>query len=495
MLLKNPLSGASPRRRPFLTLVVAGLALALASGCDDDSDGDGDHSDLGKLQQVLDTNADIAYAAYSDSVTTAKALQTAIAALIADPTEANLSAAKDAWLVAREPYGQTEVYRFRASPIDDTNYDLSDGEDGPEGDINAWPLGEALIDYVVTGNDFGADQLSVTAHSTPLTGDIPPNNLIAATDITIDAALLANTVTAEDERDVLTGYHAIEFLLWGQDLNADGTADTAGVRDQGQDTGGHRPATDYAQDATCTSGPTANGDAELCTRRATYLQLVTDKLVADLESVRDGWAPGASYRTAFTDVTTIGQANRKLLEILTGMGTLSEGELAGERMQIALSADSQEDEHSCFSDNTHRDILLNALGVLNTYRGVYAGYDSDLDGEVDVTTNAVNGYGIDSYLSDVGFGTLASEVQAALDATATQYDAIDAAARAGKPVDVLIMNAMSDDAAPMRQCIKALNAQSFKIAQIAIDLGVGTADDVVDPGASECDTTDPTSEC
>ncbi len=500
--------------------VVTAFALSLAvAGCGDDGGGgDGNTTegaatatattptgddtagdtgmavehDLDRLRMVLTTNADLAYAGYSDCVTTAQGLADAIDALVADPTEANLDAAKRAWLVAREPYGQTEVFRFRASPIDDTNYDAADGEDGPEGDINAWPLGEGLIDYVVTGTDFGDDQVNVTGHDTGVADPIPDNNIINSTSIVIDEALLSKTATAEDEHDVIAGYHAIEFLLWGQDLNANGSADTVDSRDG---TPGNRPVTDFALDDTCTSGPTVHGAPELCARRGQYLQVAAAKLLADLTSVRDGWAPGAAYRTAFTTVDDIDAAKGKLLEILVGMGTLSEGELAGERMQIALSANSQEDEHSCFSDNTHRDIWLDAEGVSNAYFGEYAGYDSTLDGTDDQTGSAVSGYGIDDYLTDLGLTDLHSAVSAALADTQANYVAIDAAARAGTPVDNQILDPSAAAAGPMRDTIVSLNAQATQIANIAVELDVGSPDDVVDPDASGCDTTDPTSEC
>ncbi|PIE41676.1 MAG: peptidase, imelysin family protein, partial [Gammaproteobacteria bacterium] len=178
--------------------------------------------DVDDVVRVLENNADIAYAAYSDSVTTAIALEAALKTFRENPTQANFDAAKIAWLVAREPYGQTEVYRFRNSPIDSTDYAT---ENGPEGDINAWPLGEALIDAVVTGGDFGTDQIGVTEHSVAgiavdeiTVENHTNNNIIAQTDIEITSELLSNTATAEDERDVISGYHAIEFLLWGQDL-------------------------------------------------------------------------------------------------------------------------------------------------------------------------------------------------------------------------------------------------------------------------------------
>ena len=86
---------------------------------------------------VLDTYSDMAAAKYADSLTSAKVLQTAINALVADPSAENLGAAKEAWLAARVPYQQTEVFRFGNAIVDDW-----------EGKVNAWPLDEGLIDYV-----------------------------------------------------------------------------------------------------------------------------------------------------------------------------------------------------------------------------------------------------------------------------------------------------------------------------------------------------------
>ena len=474
-----------------LAACIAASTLLVACGSDSN---DNSYSNP-DVQKVLNTNADIALAAYQDSVITAKALQTELAKFKANPTADNLTAAKKAWLVAREPYGQTEVYRFRNSPIDSTDYQ---SEDGPEGDINAWPLGEALIDYVATNNsDFGDDQVGVTANSAGINGNGAltaanastdnSNNIIGEASITIDADLLARTATADDEHDVIAGYHAIEFLLWGQDLRSDNQQPTVGTdRDQAVNAtamGGQRPLTDFTTNVADPDSPAA--------RRHQYLEVAAAKLVADLEQVRDGWKEGATYRTAFTRINSDAEANQRLAEILTGMGTLSEGELAGERMQIAYAGNSQEDEHSCFSDNTHRDVVLNALGVANSYYGNYAGYDSDLDGTVDVTTNAVDGFGIDELLAARQQTTLATQLDTAFTATATAYNKIDASARNGVPFDVLIMEANRSNTNPVAETILALNAQSVKIQQVATQLGLG---DVVDDDASGCDTTNPGSD-
>ena len=435
---------------------------------------------LHDTKRVLETNADIALAAYSDSVDTAIALKDAIATFKTTPNAANFTAAKEAWLVSREPYGQTEVYRFRLSPIDSTDYAE---EDGPEGDINAWPLGEALIDYVTTGADFGDDQVGVPAHATSVNGgnsvagsEDPQTNIINTTALTINDDLLAKNMGAadENERDVIAGYHAIEFMLWGQDLNSDGSATTP--RDA---TAGHRPLTDFTTDANAS-------------RRFDFMEIVVDKLIADLEQVRDAWESGATYRVAFTSPTTQADADKKIEEILTGMGTLSEGELAGERMQIALVNNSQEDEHSCFSDNTHRDVWLNAEGVSNSWYGSYAGFDSTGDGSDDNDGRAVSGYGLNQYIRTYGTSSLAEQLELKLETTKLGYGQIDDLARAGTPFDLQIMDPTATNAAKVKATISALNAQSVAIQAIATDLGLG---DVVLDDASECNTADPTAGC
>ncbi len=496
-----------------LKLTAAAIITTLAiSGCSSSSNSDTESGsfthDLTNLQKLLVTNADIAFATYSDSVTTAEALQTALTTFAGDPSAINLAAAKTAWLVAREPYGQSEVYRFRDSPIDDA--------DGPEGSINAWPLGEALIDYVdiTDPSDFSDGQVAtgtaltphqVTEVTSPATGADEADNIIGNATVTIDATLLAKT-EAGDGADVIAGYHAIEFLLWGQDLNNTGNVTTGTDRESAVKThdasnvatGGERPLTDFNldSDGTCTTGTahTAAADDVPCQRRHDFLTVLAQQLIDDLTAVRDEWATDGTYRATFTTVADIDAAKPKFLEILTGMGTMSIGELAGERMQIAFAANSQEDEHSCFSDNTHRDIWLDAEGVANAYNGSYAGYDGTLDGTDDVTTNAVDGYGIADYLADIGATELATDVAAAFADTEVNYTAIDTLARAGTPVDVQIMPVNVNVDAAMSKTILSLNAQTTLIAKIATDLELGTAPFTDDPGTA-CDTTNPLEEC
>lgn len=494
------------------TLTAGIIAASLLSACSSSSNNDGPkntdvpyNTNVKNAKRVLNTNADIAYSAYFDSVTTAEALKEALATFRATPNLANLNAAKRAWLVAREPYGQTEVYRFRKSPIDSTDYT---NENGPEGDINAWPLGEALIDYVKTGGDFDTDQVGVTGNGVDVNAagsgiitathaaNNQADNIIGKTSITINSALLANTATMSDERDVVAGYHAIEFLLWGQDLDnnaavTDGTNRTTAIKVNGGQniaTGGQRPLSDFISSAT----------NDLPDRRHQYMEVAVDKLIADLKTVRDAWAPGASYRTAFTTISNEAQAKEKLTEIMHGMGTLTKGELAGERMKIGFVNNSQEDEHSCFSDNTHRDVWLNAEGVSNSYYGQYNGYDHDLDPATPNTSTrqVVSGYGIADYLEDSGATAvlaLKTRFETALSETETNYKALDTSARTGKPFDVLIQAAerpSTDN--PVRKTILSLNKQAGIIEELGTALGLGQ---VIDPDATGCSTDPDATDC
>lgn len=292
---------------------------------------------------VLETYADIAAAAYEDSLITAQRLQAAVDALIATPSDTTLQAAKTAWLAARVPYQQTEVYRFGNAIVDDW-----------EGKVNAWPLDEGLIDYVDASyggateeNEYAA--LNVIANpSFELAGTV-----IDAATITPD--LIADTLHEADEieANVASGYHAIEFLLWGQDLH--GTEPGAGAR----------PWTDYAAGDACTGGN--------CDRRAQYLKAATDLLVSDLEWMAAQWLEGGEARA-----TVLADEDAGITAILTGMGSLSYGEQAGERMKLGLMLNDPEEEHDCFSDNTHNSHYYDGLGIRNVYLGEYVRADGTL---------------------------------------------------------------------------------------------------------------------
>ncbi|MEJ6393884.1 imelysin family protein [Gymnodinialimonas sp. 2305UL16-5] len=314
-------------------ILMAGTAMVLSTGMAAAQDYAG----------VLDTYSDIAEAGYADSLIAAQNLQAAVNALVSEPSAQNLQAARAAWLAARVPYQQTEVFRFGNAIVDDW-----------EGKVNAWPLDEGLIDYVDGGYGGPTDENELAALN------VVANTSFTLSGETVDAseitpALLEETLHEADgvEANVATGYHAIEFLLWGQDLNGHG----AGA--------GDRPYTDYVQGEDCTGGN--------CDRRGEYLVAATDLLVSDLEWMAAQWVEGGAARTALLEDESAG-----IVAMLTGMGSLSYGETAGERMRLGLMLNDPEEEHSCFADNTHNDHYLNGLGVQNVYRGEYVRIDGSL---------------------------------------------------------------------------------------------------------------------
>jgi len=315
--------------KSYLLCVVALSVFA----CSNDDNG-GEDKEVEK-SEVIQNYANIVYTSYNDSYEGAVLLQTAVDAFIANPSEANFNTTKKAWLAAREPYGQTEAYRECNGPIDAGGESWSIEN---EGRLNAWPLEEALIDYVLAATEAqGAGSFSF-------------NNIISDDSITIDEnTVISYNEYEQNEAAVSTGWHAIEFLLWGQDNT-----------DPKDNLPGQRMFTDY----------TTAGNAN---RRASYLKIVTDLLVKDLKNLVDTWKTGGAYRTVFDAL----KEDTALKQLINGAFFIAGDELSSERMIAPVNSNGgyngwgQEDEHSCFSDNTHRDIFTNAKGVYNVIFGEY----------------------------------------------------------------------------------------------------------------------------
>ncbi|WP_316858491.1 imelysin family protein [uncultured Cohaesibacter sp.] len=371
-------------------------------------------------RSVLETYANIAEAKYSDSLITARALQGAVDALIADPSAKALEAARKAWLTARVPYQQTEVYRFGNAIVDDW-----------EGKVNAWPLDEGLIDYVDTSyggptdeNEYAA--LNVIANpSFELAG-----KAIDATDITPE--LLSETLHEADgiEANVATGYHAIEFLLWGQDLH-------------GTDHGaGERSWSDYAKGENCTNGN--------CERRGAYLKAATDLLVSDLEWMAAQWGTEGDARKA-----VMADENDGIVTIVTGMGSLSYGEQAGERMRLGLMLNDPEEEHDCFSDNTHNSHYYDGLGIRNVYVGQYVRIDGSI----------VKGASLSQLVSETD-KALDAELSGKLDTTMIKLAAIKSAAESGFSYDQMLARGNEGGEALVMGGVNALVDQTKSIERV-----------------------------
>ena len=265
------------------------------------------------VKKSVEDYSELVHTSYAETLKRAKLLQTALKEFITTPSVMTQNVAKETWKYAREAYGQTEVFRFYNGPID------RDG--GPEGLLNSWPLDEAYIDYV-QGN--------------PTAGII--NNISVYPQITKE--LLSSLNELDGEKNISTGYHAIEFLLWGQDFFVDGP--------------GQRSFTDY----------TTAANAE---RRSQYLQVIADLLVEDLAGLESEWRAGENnFRQEFTSL----KDTVALKKILSGIVFMAGDELSGERMYVAYDTQGQEDEHSCFSDMTHMDIRWNYQGVENVVKAL-----------------------------------------------------------------------------------------------------------------------------
>jgi putative iron-regulated protein len=337
---------------------------------------------------------------YKQSLLDAKDLQIAIGALLENPSQKAMNTARNAWLNARTSYLQTEAFRFYEGPIDFV--DEKTGEEGPEGRLNAWPMNEGFIDYV-EGN--------------------PKAGIINDSSIEVTAASIREKDQVEDEADVTTGFHAIEFLLWGQDM--DPTAP------------GNRPYTDFV-------GGKDNND-----RRRLYLKTITEMLVADLEWLVTAWnsSDPDSYAATFKEYSD----REALGRILTSLATLSEFELALERIATGLDSGDQEDEQSCFSDNTLNDIIFDQRGIRNVYFGSYG---------------SVNGAGLNDLIGD-----LAPDLNDRMITALNQTDA--AISSLNYPFDsILSSGPNSQSRAEAEAVITALQAQADVIKDIGKLLGV-----------------------
>ena len=402
-------------------LAAATLCVGLAAGLET-SPANADPT----AKDVLKVYADIAQAGYADSLDTVNTLKLAVDAFLAKPTEDNLRAARAAWIAARIPYMQTEAFRFGNAIVDDW-----------EGRVNSWPLDEGLIDYVASS--YGTESAE---------NELYAANVIAHTSLTIggktlDTSKITKELLADKlqeaggvEANVATGYHAVEFLLWGQDLNGIGPGN------------GARPASDD-DTKQCTNGN--------CDRRAQYLSAATGLLVDDLAWMAAQWAPGgAARKTIEQDSDEAG-----LTAIMTGLGSLSYGELAGERMKLGLMIHDPEEEHDCFSDNTHASHFFDALGIRNVYLGTYRRADRSL-----VTGPSV------SDLVKAKAPEVDAEVRAKLDATMQAMNALYLRALTTESYDQMIGEGNAEGNAVVQRAVDALldQTKSLERAVAALDL-------------------------
>lgn len=225
-----------------------------------------------------------------------------------------------------------------------------------------------MIDYTIDANG-----KKTSGNIIDTKGEFNPggeeSTVVNVKDITVDALTALNENGGE--ANVSTGYHAIEFLLWGQDQDYSNFVKDSITK--GALVAGQRPLSDF----------TSHKDAK---RRLDYLKASSKKLVDDLQTVASAWKKEVKGNNGLYRAAILGQLKGEnasknineetaLRQIFAGMGVFIKSELANERIAVAVLTPSEEDEHSCFSDNTHRDIVTNYQGFKNVLMGTYNGMD------------------------------------------------------------------------------------------------------------------------
>lgn len=392
----------------FKSAAAATLCLALATGCTRTEPED-------PRKPVLENYAKIVLATYEDTIATARDLDKAIDALLANPSEETLNAARERWRAARIPYGYSEAFRFYAGPID--------SEEGPEGQLNGWPLDENHIDAVVVDKYNAAPGLNIIGDAKRFP-EITPE-------------LIAEQNEAGGEKNIASGYHAVEFLLWGQDWN------------DPPESAGQRPHTDFV--------PQGDPATDVNARRGQYLKAASTLIVSDLESVAAQWRDSKepNYRTSFLT----GDVYTSLKRMFTGIAALSEVEMAGERMNVPLLSSDQEEEQSCFSDLTADELRANFAGIENVYFGRY----KRLDG------STVSG----PSLADL---VKAKDARAAEEIDDRLTRTREALAAVKNPFDREILAENTEGRARMQAAIDALRAQTLSFSRGAKSIDIFLSD-------------------
>ena len=185
------------------------------------------------------------------------------------------------------------------------------------------------------------------------------------------------------------------------------------------------------------------------------------------------WSQGGAARTDLTD----GTAEEGLAMILTGLGSLSYGELAGERIQLGLILHDPEEEHDCFSDNTAWSHYYDQVGMQNVLTGRYVRTDGSI----------VEGPSVADLVAHEDFDVAHATALAFANTDAAMMTMVRVS-EAGKRYDQML--AEGDDAGNrvIQDVVDALKAQTTQIEQVVAALGLETlaiegSDSLDDPDA------------
>lgn len=362
----------------------------------------------------VETYASIVHAMYEDAYLEALVLQETIDLFLSNPTIPGLEACKEKWVLAHIPYSQSEGFRFAFGAIDAS-------ENNYERRLNAWDFNPARIDYV---------------EGSPISGII--NDSVNYPSIAAKHLLELNDGSGGQQ--ITLGYHVIEFLLWGEDLTP--------LEDE---LPGMRAFSDYVL---------GGSNFNTAKRRGTYLKVCVDQLVADLKSLSDEWSPSIqnNYRTEFLNLTP----KKATRFALTGLVNFSQFELAKYRLENSLGSIAGREE-SRFSDNSHRDLYFNAIGLKSVFDGRYGRVDS---------TN-VEGFS----LSDL---IVRLQPEMAEKANTLTTDLITKATAVPSPLDYNQSIEVKGSVGPINEMITALKAFGNHLTDVSVEMGIGIKGDLLE---------------
>ncbi|MDA7836247.1 hypothetical protein N9A49_02440 [Salibacteraceae bacterium] len=364
-------------------------------------------------QDFVETYADIVHAMYEDAYTEALNLQETIDLFLANPTIPGLEACKEKWVLAHIPYSQSEGFRFAYGAIDDPNNNF-------EVRLNAWDFDASRIDYVKGSPNAGVINDSVTYP-------------------TINSTLLLELNNAQGGRQITLGYHVIEFLLWGEDKT--------GLEDQ---LPGQRTFSDYViGDTNVTSAK----------RRGEFLKVCVDRLVVDLNQLANEWASSSqnNYRSEFLNLSP----KKATRYAFTGLVNFSQFELAKNRLENSLSSLVGKEE-SRFSDNSHRDLYFNVIGLRSVFNGRYGRADS-------------------TYVEGFSLNDLIVRLQPAYSSRAKSLsdNIVEKAVLVPAPLDYYQSIEVEGSTGPVNEMIQALRDYGDLLTEISVEMGIGIKADLL----------------
>ncbi|MDA1369228.1 MAG: hypothetical protein O2971_00495 [Proteobacteria bacterium] len=251
-------------------------------------------------------------------------LQSQVVIFLDDPTTASINNVRSAWLMAHNAYELSSLHRYFANLV------LSEEESlllfQLQYRMNHWPILPGYIDYVEGFTDSGIVQ-----------------------DITVPLSIpsLQEQHGVFDLAEASLGFHVIEFLLWGENL----------------DKRSPRPVSDY-QVVTQLGPVQVEEGLELDqlsnNRRRQLLLLNTQSLVDDFNTMRLRWLAGSDRFSSSLNNLDSGELLAMVIEAMTGMLTQ---ELLVRSLYPLLNGEYVDSIQSPFSHSTQNAVSAQLTSV------------------------------------------------------------------------------------------------------------------------------------